>query len=82
MAAKSPKIVLADKREWARNHYLGDADPNQFPQMAQKAKDRSFEVLSIHNAIDYEIGENLSPMQVHSMINAGWAVDIRPYKDK
>jgi hypothetical protein len=82
MGRKSPKIVIADKRKWAQDGFLGDADPKDYPQAAKKIKAHSFQVLSIHNAIDYEIGEHLSPKQVESLIHTGWTVDVKPFKEK
>jgi len=77
---KTPKLVLADKREWAKNHFLGDSDPEQYPQAVQRVNDTSFEVLTIHNTVNYQIGQNLSPGEVQRLIDSGWAIDIKKYR--
>lgn len=78
---KTPKLVLADKRKWARGFYLGDNKPEEFPQAMDKIAEQSFAVLTAHNTTQYEIGQHLSPDEVDRLLNGGWAVDIKPYKE-
>ena len=82
MAKKNPKLVLADKREWATSHFLGDGDPKEYPQAAQKVRMNSFEILTMHNTVEFQIGENLSPAKVQGLIDAGWAIDVKKYERK
>jgi len=75
-----PKLVLADARKWAREFFLGDGDPKDYPQAAQKVKEHSFRVLTVHNTVEFEVEEYVSPEQVETLILAGWGIDIKPYK--
>jgi len=78
---RNPKLVVADKRSWARDFYLGDGDPKDYPQAQDQIDKKSFKILSVHNSVDFEVGQFVGPTQINDLLNVGWAVDVKPDKD-